>query len=61
MILSGWNLFRWNHDHCRQIDQNSRGAAWNESDEHGKAEPERADAEEFAKSAAHASDDAVIF
>ena len=53
-------LFRWDHDHCDQVDQHSRYAAGDECDEHGKTEPKWTDPKKFAKSAANAGDDAVV-
>ena len=53
-------LFRRDDDERDQVDQNARHAARNEGDQHGETEPERTDAEEFAKSATYTSDDAVL-
>lgn len=54
-------LFRWDNDQRDQIDQNPWHTARNESDKHRESEPERADAEELAKSAAYPGDDSVMF
>lgn len=53
-------LFRRDDDERDQVDQNARHAARDEGDQHGETEPERTDAEEFAKSATYTSDDAVL-
>lgn len=56
-----WGLLGRDDDHRQQINEDSRYPAGDEGNEHRKAEPEWADAEELAQSAAYPGDDSVVF
>ena len=55
------DLFRWDHDHCNKVDQNTWHAAWNECNKKGKAEPEGTNSEKFSQPTTNASNHAVTF